>query len=243
MGKIIRQKLIKNKDKFYEELRCLRIFYNDLSNHSNNLVEKSLPPINKSEKIKGPIFGKHGDFERPKFTKQYSLMLNNMTIVYLVALLDAYLYDSIFNILTITELGREVVKEKNGKKNISYNKVFKYNNLEEIHIEQAEKLLNNLEQSSINKRWDLLSDDFNFDLDKNISIGKENLNEVYQTRNLIVHNKSLVDEKYLKIVSDPQFRLGDERKVDSSYVNDSFDYAKKFVEELIELFRPKFFNN
>jgi len=119
----------------------------------------------------------------------------------------------------IVDLVREVLHLKpeiltNSQPSISMETLLNFSSKEEVVHHVIEKKVNSLAYQGFNELQDWCTE-------RGIPIippaGKQyDLAEIIATRNIIVHNRGLVDEKYLKVVTNPSFKLGECRSLEST---------------------------
>ena len=58
-------------------------------------------------------------------------------------------------------------------------------------------------------------------MDKPNSINFNLIGEIYSTRNLILHNRGTINNTYLNLNPNSEFKVDEERKIDQKYLRDS----------------------
>ena len=82
-----------------------------------------------------------------------------------------------------------------------------------------------------------------FDIDvSDLRVNAEAIVEIRATRHIHIHNKGIIDEKYIKQVKDSEFKFGDYRPVTQDYLKDSIDLVHRLAKFINEKVQEKYFS-
>jgi hypothetical protein len=134
------------------------------------------------------------------------------------ALLEMFLGRAVDNFQKyLTDVIREVLKQqpamlKSKQNTVSLEEVLQFDSLDEFVRQVIESKVNALSYQGFRELQDWCSE-------KGIPLviphGKEEqIVEAIATRNLITHNRGIVDQKYLRLVSSPRFGVGQARRLE-----------------------------
>ncbi len=156
------------------------------------------------------------------FQKNYSQTMIEMIFSRLVDNFNKYLVDIIEEILLIKP---EILSSS--EQAISTEEVLKigdYKNLIHYLIEKKIRSLSNKGLEDI-KRW-CDNKGIPFDVKQN---AVPTIKEMMATRNIIVHNRCLIDKTYINIVGKTAFSEGEKREIKLSYLDKAYDSLTKVV--------------
>lgn len=162
--------------------------------------------------------------EKKLFNKQPDI-LGRMTLIYAISICDAFIADTIKEILITNDIGIEILKTEHKNSQIPYCRIFQ--DRDKFIEEETNQLVNKLDKGPFDDKYKFIHDKLNITINN-----KDKLNEVYQTRHIIVHNKSLVDEDYINKVADTKFKIGEKRPVDLEYLYESILNMINFIDNL-----------
>jgi hypothetical protein len=171
--------------------------------------------------------------ERELF-RQFPKLVRVLGLLYLVAIFESYLVDIVREILltcpdalksgrpitaeTIIELGEQ-------KQIISY-----------LAEKEVEALLYKSFPDVVNYF------DKKFKIDVNASgVSVDNIVEILATRNIHVHNRGLVNQRYLELVTASPLKVGAYKPITREYLRDSFDSINTLVEFINTEVQRKYF--
>ena len=120
--------------------------------------------------------------------------------------------------------------------NISISEIGKYDNIEEFKRALATKEADKVIRESFND-WIIFITKRNIKLSK-LSEYMHDTKEIFQRRNVIVHNQCIVDDKYVKITD--RHKVGDTLQVDDFYVDGAISTLLAFFIGIILEFYHKF---
>ena len=66
------------------------------------------------------------------------------------------------------------------------------------------------------------------------------LEEIFETRNIILHNSNYINEKYLKIITNTDYKIGDQRKIDHEYFIESSTFMAILGGHILNCFDEKY---
>ena len=66
------------------------------------------------------------------------------------------------------------------------------------------------------------------------------LEEIFETRNIILHNRGYVNEKYLKVITNTDYKIGDQRKIDHEYFTESSTFLVVLGSHILNSFNEKY---
>lgn len=151
-------------------------------------------------------------------------------LVQVVSIIEAYL-DDILRYIYNKELGRKsfIKESKSMDKRMSYKKILDFKSLEELHQLIVEETIGEYQ------RWDERIKFFNDRKKLNIKFDEsgfkvKDLKKLTARRNIIIHRKGIVDQKYLADTKDKTYKIGDEIKIDQGYISNTLDGIEKLAE-------------
>lgn len=163
---------------------------------------------------------------------------HKMLLIYLISVFESLLNDSIYKIL-----------EKNfqrfansDKRQMKYSEIFSEDDLDKIKEKVIRKELLSISYKSIKDQLALLNKDYNFefiDLDKE-SNDLEFLIEIYQFRNIQLHNKGVINEIFIQNTRFPKHMLGSAFPIDIDYISDAVTNIDILGERLIKKLEDKY---
>ena len=245
------------KIKFNLELDLIRRFTTHVGNFiKREPYEPEYRPTDEDVKYLREVFnsvGKEGKMEYPieitvpvKSEGVYEILLSafsdsrfssffsEMILSYAVAHQEAFIKDAIYTVLVNR---RNLLKDKG---TITHEKLLSYENLDDIVKELAKKQSDSLGYGNIvDDAKDYFLKKFNVKLDS--FSHWEKLRESVFRRNLIIHNRGVINDKYIKATN----YSGEFKKLDTDiqYVIDAIDRIRNFVgfctDALISKFNKK----
>lgn len=157
--------------------------------------------------------------------------LLNMTLVYLLALLEGFNKKFFFNLFCYKT---EMMKSN---KKISYEELLEFNSIKAIQKYIAKEITDNY--GNIDKIDEEINFKFNFSLSEEFEHW-ESLREVYYRRNIIIHNRSMISKIYLKKMNLPPESLNKKRLIDINYVISAKDILIKYIQFIFDKIKEKF---
>jgi len=157
--------------------------------------------------------------------------LLNMTLVYLLTLLEGFNKKFFFNLFCYKT---EMMKSN---KKITYEELLEFNSIKAIQKYIAKEITDNY--GNIDKIDDEISFKFNFSLSEEFEHW-ESLREVYYRRNIIIHNRSTISKIYLKKMNLPPESLNKKRLIDINYVISAKDILIKYIQFIFDKIKEKF---
>lgn len=204
------------------------IFYlMDLSQMCDNAAETYIK-ITKKRKLKKD--------EKEQYIKYFRKLYPLLSEMVICKLIDGFL-------TYMVDLFRIILKEK--PELLKSNETLKFDEI--LNFSTMDDLVNNLiERKILNLSYSGFETLFKWSLDRlGISIVNNDyekilLIELIETRNTIVHNKSIIGSKYLNNVKDPEFSLGEHREISIYYIARSYGLLVSIVKTLDKELQTKF---
>lgn len=169
-------------------------------------------------------------------TSQYPDMLLEMGYIYLIALFDAYLTDVFTAVLIFKP---EILKSK---KQLTYEKIIELSEQGGLISFLAHREMNELSYKSIGEQNDFYKSRFGIDLE-NSGIPLKVLTELRATRNILVHNRGVVNHIFLELIPDTDYSLGDKIILSIEDWLKTFDHLRQVAKYLKEILLEKFFRD
>jgi hypothetical protein len=142
----------------------------------------------------------------------YPNFMCNLSLIYMVSLFEYYICDIIKYIYS-----KKIYILKTRKKELDYETMLSFNTMEELNeyiIEKEHETIGHKSYEDIKKYF---MNKFKIDFTK---LKNENLiNPIFVTRNIIVHNRGVVNEKFLLKVQNSGYKLGDVVKINEDYLD------------------------
>lgn len=145
-----------------------------------------------------------------------------VSFTHLVTLLDSAIIDVTREILLLVP---EIVCSTN--KEIKYSDLFKFNSMQALQESVIEEELLIFGYKSVKDQIEYIHKFAKIELVDKTTIS--NVAEIRATRNLIVHNKGIVNNIYLNSVKSSDFRISDYRTIDNEYFHRSLQTCKRFL--------------
>lgn len=225
---------------FKENIYRLRIFYG-LSKENYEVTMKTVENVIK--KLKGE------EVEEPIHEKTYSISLTeeqvrllekvmaevrenyllylpfarSQILIFAVSLSEFYVND-LFRY--IFEKNVNILKSE--KKTITYEKLLSFKDLGEIYDYIVEKECYVMGYMSYEELSDYFHDRFQVDF-SNSDVNQEDLIEVFAVRNLLIHNRGVVNRAFLRKVKKEKYELGASVSVDEGFLNTALSMISKQV--------------
>ena len=187
---------------------------------------------------------KHSNKTRAQIIKEAELAQTNRRInglpllIYQMTLIHAVTYFDVFLSKITTLLLKSFWQSlKTKTKNLTYEELLSFDSIEDIKNNLIKKEVEVLGRQSIKERIEYLEKKFNLNF-KYVSVNEKNglffneIVEIYSARNLIIHNNSIVNETYLKLNSASNYKLGENLKIDASYLTNSLHRLLKACHEI-----------
>jgi len=105
----------------------------------------------------------------------------------------------------------------------------------ELNMDESEKkkLFKDFSYKDFKYKWEKIAGLFGIDMGQ---FKNNTLKELFERRNILVHNKGVVDKKYIKKVKNSEYKEGNKILVDPEYVKSSIesviDFVKTFQDEV-----------
>lgn len=161
-------------------------------------------------------------------TMDYKKILFRMSFIYLISIFDS----------AIIDLVRELYKKDyrvliKSNKNLNYEQILNFENINDLKEYILEKELLEFSYKSIKDQIKYISQEFKLEIILTTE-QLSNLIEIRETRNILVHNNGKVNEVYLRNTKNNNLKIGDERLVDSYYLNESKHLLRDFLNSILQ---------
>ena len=159
--------------------------------------------------------------------------LLNMTIVYLIALLEGF-NKKFFSTLFCHR--PEIMKSN---KKLTYKELLNFDSINTLHKHIAKEITENYGYMDIDDFNKEISFKFNFSLNTEFE-DWESLREVYYRRNITIHNRSMISKTYQKKMNLPLESLNKKALIDINYVLISKNIIFKYIQFIFDKIKEKF---
>ena len=165
----------------------------------------------------------------------YPGIMCNLFLIFMVSLFEYYICDIIKYIYS-----KKIYILKTGKKGLDYETILSFKTMDELNEYIIEKERDTIGYKSYEDIKKYFKNKFKIDFTK---LKNENtINLIFETRNIIVHNRGIVNEKFLLKVKNSGYKLGDVVKIDEDYLDNALrilraltfyidDRVKEFISE------------
>ena len=163
---------------------------------------------------------------------------HKMLIIYLVSIFESLLQTTTNLILHIS-FKRFANSEK---MKLSYAEIFNEVNIEGIKEKVIEKELQNIAYKSVKDQLLVLSKDYNFEFIEleNTSNELKFLIEIFQYRNILLHNKGIINQKFIDNTDFPQHMVGTHFPIDEDYISEAILQIDNLGDILINKLEDKY---
>ena len=165
--------------------------------------------------------------------EKYPRLINSLLLVYLAALFDAFVSDTVRAIMLYRP---EVIRSS---KQLTYEDILRFDNFSALLSSMIEREIVDFTYKSFKDQSNFIEDKFGIDIG-NSGIKTDEICEILATRNLLIHNKGIVNKIYKDTVPDCEFKIGDERIVTNGYLSETFDKIHKVADYVNKSFVDKF---
>jgi hypothetical protein len=167
---------------------------------------------------------------KPKLVEDFPILLRRTTLIMVIASFETFLIDSIADILRAKTDLITVSLGKRQKKDIT--------SQQEIVHKKINKELNAL--NSLKQKLDFIKNK-PFYVHLNFPSHVEaKIYEIDATRDLIVHGRCIVSQRYLDKVKGSKFKIGEDRPIDDGYVKKSSHTLFNAAMDIHEAFEKRF---
>jgi len=239
---------------FYDSIHTLSLYLKESKELlENNLEEKTKLALKVNMIYQGEeIQPEHDSTSKIEFTEdqwgmivegmnrlvqisdKYPSMLFEMSFIYLVALFDAYLLDVLYEVLIYKP---EILKSS--KKQLSYELILNLKNTNELITYLVQKELNELGYKSIIEQAEYYVYKLNIKI-ADSGIALDDLAEIRAARNLLIHNKGLVNSIYLETVQTSKYKAGERVVINLEYWNNCYEKLNQVSEFIRDSILSKF---
>ncbi len=137
--------------------------------------------------------------------KESEKVVLESSVILICTVFEAFILDVLKKFYKMNLRKLIEMDEKKGKKTVSYREILDFKTLEELHSYIIQEVINDYTWSGIigffHKKLNI-----NFE-DSGVRISK--INEIRETKNILVHKKGRIDERFLKQVKGCKYRVGD----------------------------------
>lgn len=156
----------------------------------------------------------------------YPRIIYSMSLVYTVASFEVFLKDTIKLLL---RFDKNILAKS--EKKISYSELFNFSSYEDLSNYLADGFVNELTYKNIVEQIRFLNERIQLGLSfkkKNGIVSNRNfidlhiVNEIFSTRNILLHNSGVVNKRYLELNPKSKFDIGDVRALDKDYLFSSW---------------------
>jgi hypothetical protein len=169
-----------------------------------------------------------------KLFRQFPELIRVLSLLYLVAIFESYLVDIVREILLTCpdalKSGRQFTAEA----------IIKLGEQKQIISYLAEKEIDDLLYKSFPDVVDYFDKKFNINLNAS-GVSAENIVEILATRNIHVHNRGIVNQRYLESVRGSKLKAGTYKPVTREYLRDSIGLISTLVEFINTEVQGKYF--
>lgn len=211
---------IELSDGEYDQLKRLHNFFEEVLNNQK-------PGANRSIEISGKIKDLMLAFMKPI---QQMKFLNEMTLIYLITFQEAFIKD-ILKIIFKYHL--DCLKSN---KQITYKEIFDFCDIKDLSDYIIEKEIDHVGSENLDNILKYFADKFNISLDKFEYWC--NVREASFRRNIIVHNKSIINETYFNKVKSG--KIGSKIVTDDKYILNVAKEIANFFKYVIDRIMEKF---
>lgn len=154
--------------------------------------------------------------------RQFPELIRILGLSHLVTIFEGYLGDIIQEILLahpdILKSGKQLTAEE----------VLTLGGRKEMVAYLAEKEVEELQHSPFQKVVKYFDDKFNINLNASI-VSPEQITEILATRNIHIHNRGVVNQRFRKLVKGSPLRLGAYKRITREYLMDSISSIETLV--------------
>ncbi len=139
----------------------------------------------------------------------------SMSIVNAVARMEAFLNDLLDVLFSINR------KSLMSDKQLSYKDILTFNNLDDLTDFIKQKEILEFSHASFSQKLKFIEKRFNLNF-KDLEDQEKSINEIFLTRNILLHNNGIINIAYLNGNPDSKFELGEKRTIDEKYTREVF---------------------
>jgi len=225
---------------FMENIHRLRMFYGYAKRDFSETMKHLQEIIRKleGERIEPPPDEKVYEVEfseeqldtlktiMKKVREDYGLLLpfmRNQILIFAVSLFEYYIKDLVEHVCL---RNMDILKSQN--KSITYDRLLSFENLNGLHKYLIEKESYSLGYMSYEEVSDYFLRKFKIDFSKS-GIKEEDLVETFSIRNILIHNKGIVNRTFLEKVRNEKYKLGQKTDIDEGVLENSLTLIEKQV--------------
>lgn len=156
---------------------------------------------------------------------RYPRIANEMMLIYVTTLFEAYVLDATRAVMqSIAQPLRRGGRPSDGSAEIG-------EETSRVLVRLIRRQVRDLEFRSIQVKLGFLEDTLGVSM-ADLPGTPADLNELYATRNLLVHNRGVVNRRYVQSVRSTRLRVGEIRRVDDEYVRAAITTVRLIGEHL-----------
>ncbi len=150
----------------------------------------------------------------------YTHIGNNMILIYVTTLFEAYLVDIARSVMM------SIITEVNETEQEAQREPAEYRaNLDELIISLVDRQMDDLAFRSIQNKIKFLQKTLNITFTGK-GYSKADINELYATRNILVHNGGIINRQYISTAPKMGYEIGDKRELDDEYTLRAIDIVR-----------------
>jgi len=150
--------------------------------------------------------------------KKYSEMMCSYGYIFLVSLLEFYISDIVKYIFS------ENTNILKSEKKLNYEEILSYNTIEGLYEYMIERECESLGYKSYEEIKKYFNGKFKIDF-TNLK-GENEVNSIFEIRNILVHNRGIVNEKFLSKIKDSKYKLGDKITLNQNDVDSAISMLR-----------------
>ena len=157
-----------------------------------------------------------------KLVRQFSELIRILGLFYLVTIFEGYLVDIIQEILVTHPDALKSAKQ------LTAEEVLTLGRRKQIVSYLAEKEVEELQYSSFETVVKYFEDKFNINLNTSV-VSPEQITEILATRNIHIHNKGKINQRFRKLVKSSTLRLGTYKRITREYLQHAISCISTIV--------------
>ncbi|GAL65147.1 hypothetical protein [Algibacter lectus] len=182
--------------------------------------------------------------ENEKMNRYPNIVLK-MGFIYAVAHYESFWSDIVRLIFKVNYR-----KFLNSKKTVTYKFLLDINDKKTIIENLIDKEVKDFGYKNINDQFESINENYKFNFEEEEgenkwmespnAINYSKIGEIFATRNLIMHNRGIVNRTYLNLVPNSEFNIEEERQISEKYMSDSIYLLGVTSNKIIEKLKSKY---